>query len=275
MRPVRLLKAFAICLIPALVLGVFAWSALAKLGVLYNPFAPHISGDLVAARSSRPGYRVLFVGNSLTYTHDLPGMVDRLAAAAPGPEPLIIVSDTRPSTGLDYWADNDGLRSLIASVPWNAVVLQERSVTPSLDSAQLAEYMDPPLHALDEQIGARGAETVLFETWAHEHGVFDGDSYEAMQQRIYEGYLSESMSIGAPIVPVGEFWKQVHAEAPSIDLWGDDDTHPTVAGTYLAACIFYGWLTRHTPVGDPYLAGLSPPVAHRLQQLAAENLGLA
>src|SRR3954447_27074678 len=127
MRIGRLVKLTIVCLLPGLVLGVFAWSALARMGLVYNPFDPTIAGDVAAARSTRPGYRVLFVGNSLTYTNDLPEMVDRLAAARPGPVPMVVVSDTRPSTGLDYWAGNGQLRALIGSVPWNVVVLQEQS----------------------------------------------------------------------------------------------------------------------------------------------------
>ena len=70
-------------------------------------------------------------------------MVDRLAKAQPGPVPLIVVSDTLGGRGLDYWADNGELRRLIAEVPWNVVVLQERSVTPSLPASDRVHDMDP------------------------------------------------------------------------------------------------------------------------------------
>lgn len=270
---VRLLKVAIICLVPGLVLGVFAWTALAKLGLIYNPFDPTIAGDLAAARSSRPGYRVLFVGNSLTYTNDLPGMVDRLAAARPGDEPLFVVSDTRPSTGLDYWSANDGLRRLIAEVPWDVVVLQERSVTPSLDDAARVRFMDGPLRQLDAEVRARGARTMLFETWAHEHGAFDGDSYDAMQARVNTSYEAEGASIGARVAMVGRAWQALHGLTPSLDLWGGDDTHPSRSGTYLAACIFYSMLTHRSPVGDPYLAGVDPPTARMLQQMADQTTG--
>jgi hypothetical protein len=243
------------------------------MGLVYDPFDPTIAGDLAAARSTRAGYRVLFVGNSLTYTNDLPGMLDRLVAARPGPLPMFVVSDTRPSTGLDYWAGNDGLRKLIAGVPWNVVVLQERSVTPSLDAATRLHYMDGPLRALDAEAGARGARTMLFETWAHEQGAFDGDSYDAMQSRVDSSYEEDGASIGAQVATVGRAWQAVHGLRPALDLWGDDGTHPSESGTYLAACIFYAMLTHRSPVGDPYLAGIDPPTAHMLQQMAAETTG--
>ena len=94
--------------------------------------------------------------------------------AQSGPVPLIVVSDTLGGRGLDYWADNGQLRRLIAEVPWNVVVLQERSVTASLPPSDRVRYMDSPLRRLAGEVRARGAQTVLFMTWAHEHGVFSG-----------------------------------------------------------------------------------------------------
>jgi hypothetical protein len=267
----RVLRLILVCLVPALLLGLFSWTALAKLGLIRDPFDPAIAGDLAAAQGSRPGYRVLFVGNSLTYTNDLPGMVDRLAAARPGPVPMFVVSDTRPSTALAYWARNDGLRRLIGGAHWDVVILQEQSVTPSLAPADRAVAMDAPLRSLDAEIRADGARTMLFDTWAHEHGSFDGDSYEAMQQRIDAAYQAESQAVGATVAPVGVVWARAHALAPSLHLWGGDDTHPSAEGTYLAACVFYATLTHRSPVGDPYLGGLDPATAGMLQQIAAES----
>ena len=268
----RMIRALVICLIPALVLGVFAWTALAKLGLIRNPWDPTIGGDIAAARSNSPGYRVLFVGDSLTFRNDLPGMVGRLAAAKPGPVPLIVVSDTRPATSLGYWAASGQLRRLIADVPWDVVVLQEQSVIPALAPADRAAAMDAPLHSLDAAIRADGGGTMLFETWAHEYGVFTGDSYEAMQQRIDDAYQSEGAAVGARVAPVGMAWARAHQLAPSLGLWGGDDTHPSTEGTYLAACVFYDMLTGRSPVGNPYAAGIDPLTARMLQQIAAASV---
>ena len=267
----RILKLIAVCLIPGVLLGLVGFAGLARMGIVHDPFAPTIAGDLDAARSSRPGYRVLFVGNSLTYTHDVPGMVDRLAKAQPGPVPLIVVSDTLGGRGLGYWADNGQLRRLIAGVPWNVVVLQEQSVTPSLPPAERVSSMDPPLRRLAGEVRARGAQTVLFMTWAHEHGVFSGDSYEAMQDRVAAAYEAEGAEIGAPVAPVGLAWARAHELVPSLDLWGGDDTHESDKGAYLAACVLYATLTGRSPVGDPYTAGIDGPTSRLIQELAQQT----
>ena len=116
----RLLRLIAV-LLAGLLLGVGAFAALVALGVVRNPLDPVIGGDIALARSGRPGQRVLFVGNSLTYYHDMPGMVGRLAAADPGPEPLIVVSYTRGAARLSDFAGDGGLRRLLHEVRWDDV----------------------------------------------------------------------------------------------------------------------------------------------------------
>ena len=48
--------------------------------------------------------------------------------------------------------------------------------------------------------------------------------------------------------------------------------HPTLAGTYLAACTFYGALFGTSPVGNPHTAGLDPELAKFLQEAAWETV---
>jgi hypothetical protein len=264
----RLFK-LLLCLILALMLGVASYAGLIAVGLLHNPFAPSISGDIEQARSAQPGVRILFVGNSLTYKNDMPQMVDRLAAADPGPLPVFVVSDTFGGSRLSYWADNGGLRNLLSTVPWNVVVLQEQSDIASFARADRVRLMDGPLRSIDRQINDRGARTELFLTWAHEEGDFAGDSYQAMQDRLATGYLEEAQAIGADVAPVGLAWSAAHTQAPSLQLWAGDGIHPSLEGSYLAACVMYASLTGRTPEGNGYLAGIDPATAHFLQRIAA------
>ncbi|WOD37637.1 hypothetical protein [Nodosilinea sp. E11] len=52
------------------------------------------------------------------------------------------------------------------------------------------------------------------------------------------------------------------------------DAHSTVYGTYLAACVVYGFLLECNPVGNSYRdASLYADIAASLQRRAAETLG--
>ena len=59
---------------------------------------------------------------------------------------------------------------------------------------------------------------------------------------------------------------------PGVELYADDKRHPSLAGTYLAACTVYAALYRKSPVGSSYTAGLDPKLAGSLQAAAWETV---
>ncbi len=256
----------------AVVLGAACYLGLVRAGVFPDPFAPVLAGDVAQARSTAPGVRVLFVGNSFTYVNDMPGMVDRLAAAEPGSEPLFVVSYTKGSTALSFWADDGRLRGLLHDISWNTVVLQEQSAIPSYPASIVDADMVPPARTLSQEAAADGARTLLFMTWGYQDGNGAGDSYDAMQARLAAGYGEAASALGAGVVPVGLAWQQAHRLEPGLQLWQDDGHHPTTAGSYLGACVFYDVLTGRSPVGDSFTAGLDGDEARFLQGVAAETV---
>jgi hypothetical protein len=55
-------------------------------------------------------------------------------------------------------------------------------------------------------------------------------------------------------------------------LWQDDASHPSTAGTYLAACVFYAAVFRQSPDGLEFTAGLPADSAAILQKVAAQEV---
>jgi len=53
------------------------------------------------------------------------------------------------------------------------------------------------------------------------------------------------------VAPVGIAWAEVRRERPSIELFFSDGSHPSAAGSYLAACTLYAALFNRSPVGLP------------------------
>jgi len=51
--------------------------------------------------------------------------------------------------------------------------------------------------------------------------------------------------------------------------------HPSRAGSYLAACVFFEVLTGRSPVGDAYTAGLAGAEARFLQGVAHRTVTAA
>jgi hypothetical protein len=168
-------------------------------------------------------------------------------------------------------ASSDSLGK-IASQDWTYVVLQEQSEIPAT-SAGRAE-MDPAVRALAARAQAVGAVPLLFMTWAHADGLPASGlpTYEAMQEQIDAGYLGIADELKVPVAPVGFTWYMVRHDHPDIELWSDDGSHPSVAGTYLAACVFYASIFRQSPEGLSFSGGIPNDEARVLQTEANDNV---
>ena len=92
--------------------------------------------------------------------------------------------------------------------------------------------------------------------------------YASMQASIDDGYSVIARELQAAVAPVGFAWMARVTESLDPDLWQDDGSHPSIAGTYLAACVFYARIFAQSPIGLKYNAGLSSQAAAELQQVA-------
>jgi hypothetical protein len=215
--------------------------------------------------------RILFVGNSYTYVNDLPGTFAALARSG-GHEAETGVLASGGATLADHLADAATVPEL-DSRTWNFVVLQEQSEIPSVAASR--EYtMYPSVRTLVGMVRQRGETPILFMTWAHREGWPENGmpDYEAMQRSIDSGYISIAAELDASVGPVGSTWFIVHRQDPDIALWQDDGSHPSTAGTYLAACVFYAAVFRQTPEGLGFDDGLSSGTARTLQRAAGVNV---
>ena len=61
---------------------------------------------------------------------------------------------------------------------------------------------------------------------------------------------------------------------PEINLYHSDGSHPSLAGTYLAACVLFATLYDHSPVGGalPVDSDMTEQTARALQQVAWDTV---
>jgi hypothetical protein len=83
-----------------------------------------------------------------------------------------------------------------------------------------------------------------------------------------DAYTSIGKKLDAQVVPVGRAFERAIQLRPELKLRIADRKHPTLAGTYLAACTFYAALHQQNPEGLSYAAGLDPDDAAFLQRVA-------
>ncbi len=184
--------------------------------------------------------RVLFIGNSHTYLHYMPEMLEKLSAAGPSPRRILTDQVTGEGADLAWHWNNFPTRARIRSAKWDYVVLQDRSGGPLEAPDRLAEHARK-LHNL---IGRQGARTVLYMTWARR------DRPDS-QAQIADVYTRAADELGALLAPVGLAWRAVLQRRPGFPLFHRDGRHAGAPGAYLTACVFYGLFQQRSPVGLP------------------------
>ena len=108
-----------------------------------------------------------------------------------------------------------------------------------------------------------GAEMVLYMTWARKK--------EPENQRLLtDSYNKIGKELGATVVPVGTAWQKLLAKHGRPVLHAEDGSHPTVAGSYLAAYTFYATLFDGDPTKVENDAGNLFDDEHKLLQRIAK-----
>jgi hypothetical protein len=114
-------------------------------------------------------------------------------------------------------------------------------------------------------VRAHGARPVFFMSWAY------ADKPE-MTAQLAEAYTIAGNANNALVIPAGLAFARAISKQPELNLYVADKRHPTLAGTYLAACTVFAALTGRSPVGNTYLAGIDEPTARFLQTVAWETV---
>ena len=174
--------------------------------------------------------RILMLGNSFTYYHDMPDMLAAMLDAE-------VVAHTRGGAMLAEQLNPEtemGARTLKAlkEQKWDYVVLQEQSNAPITKKQSFLES-SAKLCAL---IKENGAKPLFYATWAYKEGTEKlatmKMSYEEMDAGLLASYSTAADDNGALIAKVGTAFTGVRNFAA---LYEQDDYHPSEAGSVLAA----------------------------------------
>ena len=193
------------------------------------------------------GKNILFIGNSYTHYNNMPKIVGQIAQSK-GLD-LTIEMFAKSSHTLKMHSQRMDLYEKIKSKKWDYVVVQGFSRELYYEPAHLDTSFMPYFNRVIDSIYANYSCTnvLLYQTWGYKNG-YNIDSvdvsYQRMSDRIAQGYQYVSDRYALPIVPVGQVWETVKSNYPSINLYTEDNQHPSLAGSYLAACTFFTALTK-------------------------------
>jgi hypothetical protein len=230
---------------------------------------------------AEPPRTALYVGNSFFYYNNgMSGIVGRLLGAA-DPEHRAqyrSTSVTISGSGLNWHDVESYFKPGMASYsftpdnkvvfnkferPFDVVIMNDCSQCPI--HPQLKDAFHEYARRHSATVRKHGAKPVLFMTWAY------ADKPE-MTAQLAEQYTIAGNANDALVVPAGLAFARSVARDPQINLYDPDKRHPSLAGSYLAACTILASVHGKTPVGNSHTGGLDPKVAAFLQQVADETV---
>ncbi len=218
--------------------------------------------------------KVLFIGNSYTAVNDLPSLFNNLALSTG--DHITISSNTPGGSTFQNHCSNQSA-TMIQQGGWDYVVLQEQSQLPSFPLSQVQSECFPYAAQLNQMVKANSpcGETVFYMTWGRKYGDPDNAgyfpplaTYEGMDSLLYERYMQMTQDNNAIVSPVGRVWRYLRTNHPEIELYSSDNSHPSLAGSYAAACCFYTTILRKDPTLTTYNPGIAPNVAQIIQNAA-------
>lgn len=183
--------------------------------------------------------RILFIGNSLTYANDLPGMVCTLARASG--RHAVCESVAKPDYGLEeHWNEKEARQAIGRG--WDFVVLQQGPSALPESRVLLVNYAK----RFNDEISRTGARTALYMVWPSQarRGDFAGVS---------QSYAAAAKAVNGLLLPAGDAWRAAWAIDPRLALYGPDGFHPSPMGSYLAALMIHARLFNETPPAQPVL----------------------
>jgi len=226
------------------------------------------------------GSSILWVGNSFFYyNNSMHGHYNDLVRAAEPGAKNRGTSVTISGSGLDWhdmaaYLQPDGIGKY-SFVPGNKIVFnppgRQFDTVIMMDCSQCPVHpqLAAAFHATVKKDAAivtkYGARPVLFMSWAYK------DAPE-MTAQLAEQYTIAGNANDALVIPAGLAFAKAIARRPELELYQPDKRHPTLAGTYLAACTTYATIRKKSPVGIKYDAGLGTELATFLQTVAADTV---
>ncbi len=183
--------------------------------------------------------KVLWIGNSHTFFHDMPQLTAMLYEAAEG-ESLEVTMLAQPAKDWAWHMEQYfEVRFNLKYGAYDYCFLQQLA-HPFPDEEQ-TRMLGTQLADMCQSVGTK---PVITTTWAKKAEPYN-------QQIMIDFYDKLAKDCDAIVSPVGKVWHMVRTQYPDIELYHKDGAHASVYGAYLNACCHYKVLTGKSCVGLP------------------------
>lgn len=194
-----------------------------------NPEADVIKVNSNSDDLENTDYNILFVGNSLTYTNNLPELVKQKASEKG--ISLGIKTIAKPNYAIvDHWAEGE-VQQYIESKKFDFVIIQQGPSSQQEGRAMLIEGGKK----YAELCVANNAKLCYFMVWPSltYYHTFDG---------VIKNHEDAATINNAILCPVGLIWKDHFDDTNEFDFYGLDGFHPSLLGSQAAANVIVNTL---------------------------------
>lgn len=171
-------------------------------------------------------YHLLFIGNSLTYSNNLPQTITDLGLGND-----VTIAATVVARGnyalIDHW--NDGvIQPFIETGLFDYVIVQQGPSSQPEGRQLLLDYGQ----LISDLCTANNSQLAYYMVWPalENYNTFDG---------VIESYTLAAEMNNDLLCPVGAAWKSYITQTNDFSYYGPDGFHPSVAGSQVAAEIIY------------------------------------
>ncbi|UJF17220.1 hypothetical protein L0B53_00135 [Vibrio sp. SS-MA-C1-2] len=170
------------------------------------------------------------------------------------------------SSGRLGWHENN-LKFQYTQKDWDTVVFQGHSTEPITNNEDSRKYFEKSAKQMASYAQSKGSQVVFMMTWAKKS---EPEKFDDLA----EAYINIAEETNSYVAPVGLAFEKAINEYPEIELYHTDGSHPSLAGSYLAAATLYSTLYNASPEGGaiPIDTDMKEDVAQKLQQVAWETV---
>ncbi len=208
--------------------------------------------------------KILLIGNSYTHRNQLDKILETLLTA--NGVPAAAERSTAGSYTLLRHADPSdpvGAKTLglLAAGDWDAVFLQEQSIRP----LRQPDAFFAGAGSLAEIVRRTNphARLLFYATWSRRADAPElaesGLDFGSMTEGLAARYREAASHTHAELSPVGEAFRALLAKHPEIELYRSDRSHPSFAGSVLAAVCHASLLTGKKPESFAFPEAFAKP----------------
>lgn len=181
---------------------------------------------------SKESHSILFIGNSLTYTNDLPLLVKTKAKYSGYNLETEMLTEANYSIS-DHWKKGD-VQKLIRSKKYDIVIIQQGPSSQTNGKKMLVEYGKRYSQICKEN----NVLLAFFMVWP------SLDNYDTFDD-VIKNYELAAKENNAIILPVGKAWKTYFDKTKKFDYYTPDNFHPSLKGSKEAAKVICKIIILH------------------------------